>query len=98
MDSIEWSTMWGNESGNPNISPTAFMVDYCKRIYVSGWGTTWMAGDQFSHPRSNTSNMDVTDDAYQTTTDNGDFYLMVLAEDADTLLYGSYFGLSLIHI
>lgn len=92
MDSIEWSTMWGNESGNPNISPTAFMVDYCKRIYVSGWGTTWMAGDQFSHPRSNTSNMDVTDDAYQTSTDNGDFYLMVLAEDADTLLYGSYFG------
>ena len=31
-------------------SPAAFMVDFCNRIYVSGWGTNWMAMSN-DHPR-----------------------------------------------
>ncbi|MBK6754814.1 MAG: hypothetical protein IPG69_14830 [Flavobacteriales bacterium] len=34
LTSLVWST-----SGSPTISPTAFLVDYCDKIYVSGWGS-----------------------------------------------------------
>jgi len=91
LDSIEWSTLWGNGQNNPNISPAAFMVDFCNRIYVSGWGTNWMAMSN-DHPRGTTVDMDITNDAFQTTTDGGDFYLMVLSQDADSLLYATYIG------
>ena len=38
LDTIEWSTVFGSGGGGPNISPTAFLVDVCKKIYLSGWG------------------------------------------------------------
>jgi len=37
LTSIIWSTTFGNGNGEPNISPTAFLVDVCDRIYISGW-------------------------------------------------------------
>ncbi|MFH0865012.1 MAG: SBBP repeat-containing protein, partial [Bacteroidota bacterium] len=35
---LTWSTAFGTGSGIPNISPTAFLVDLCGNIYMSGWG------------------------------------------------------------
>ena len=43
------------------------------------------------HPGS-TNNMPISDDAHQKTTDNNDFYIIVLGEDAKDLLYATYFG------
>ena len=39
--------------------------------------------------------MPITTDAYQSSTDGSDFYIMVLEDDASGLVYGSYFGGSL---
>src|SRR5205085_4922545 len=33
-----YSTVFGSGSALPNISPTAFLVDRCENVYVSGWG------------------------------------------------------------
>lgn len=33
-----FSTVFGSGSGSPNISLTAFMVNNCRKIFVSGWG------------------------------------------------------------
>lgn len=33
-----WSTTFGSDEGVVNIAPTAFQVDDCKRIYISGFG------------------------------------------------------------
>jgi gliding motility-associated-like protein len=84
-----WSTAFGTGLGKPNISLTAFSVDYCNRVYVSGWGREW-AGDWATI--HGTKNMDITTNAYQTQTDGQDFYLMVLADDASHLEYATYFG------
>ncbi len=84
-----WSTVIGNgTSATVNISPVAFLVDYCENIYISGWGGTINAG----YGNGNTNNMPTTAGAYDVTTDGSDFYCMVLERNANSLLYGTFFG------
>ncbi len=95
LDSIHWSTRFGtstpsNQLAQPNISPTAFLVDLCNAIYLSGWGGETNQGQ--GNNSTYTTGMDTTTDAYQGSTDGSDFYLMVLADDASQLKYGSFFG------
>jgi gliding motility-associated-like protein len=90
LSSITWSTVFGTGEGEPNLSPTAFTVDICGKIYLSGWGGTTNTS---SNPSTdNTTGMTVTSDAYQSSTDGGDFYLLVLEADASDLVYASFFG------
>lgn len=86
LTSITYSTVFGNGSGTPNISPSAFLVDVCGNVYVSGWGANILQPTPLN-------GMPVTTDAFQATPANGfDFYLFVLERDAQSLLYASYLG------
>lgn len=87
-----WSSRFGNGSGQPNISPTAFLVDYCRKIYVAGWGSNIGIGLALS-----TAGMEVTPDAYQPTTDGNDFYIGVFDIDMLDLYYATFFGGSVSH-
>ena len=87
LDVLLQSTVVGSNTGTPNISPTAFLVDVCNKIYISGWGSNIGIGNA-----GTTSNLPITNNAFQTTTDGNDFYLMVLDENMDTLIYATYFG------
>ncbi len=87
-----YSTIFGSGLANPNISPTAFLVDRCENIYVSGWGGSVNIGDGF--PNAGTTGLPITPDAYQKTTDNSDLYFFVLEKNAKSQLYGSFFGQS----
>lgn len=82
------TTVFGNGNGQVNISPSAFLVDICGNIYVSGWGGHILLGTP-------TFGLPISTGAYQATTDGYNFYLFVLAPDATSLLYGTYFGGSL---
>ena len=79
------STVVGTGKGTPDISPTAFLVDVCDKIYLSGWGSN------LGGPLS-TLNLPISTNAYQQTTDGNDFYLMVLDEDLSSMIYATYFG------
>lgn len=106
LSSLNWSTVFGNGSGRPNISPTAFEVDICNRIYLAGVGREWNDHPQwFRYGTSGlflydygwvsiagTKGMEVTDDAYQTETDGKDFYIMVIDDKANNLDYATFFG------
>lgn len=85
-----WSTRIGNGNGNQDLSPSAFLVSECGQIFFSGWaGST----NNFGTPTSSTTNgSPVTPDAFQSTTDGSDFYLMVLEPDATGLSYATFFG------
>jgi gliding motility-associated-like protein len=85
-----YSTVFGTASGFPNISPTAFLVDRCENVYVSGWGGSM--GGQTPYQNSGTSGMTVTPDAIDNTTDGKDFYFIVIEKDAARQLYGTFFG------
>ena len=86
LTTVTWSSRFGNGNGQPNISPTAFLVDYCDKIYISGWGSA-IQGGQLS-----TNGLPVTADAYQASTDGNDFYLAVFDIDMTNLFYATYFG------
>jgi len=89
LSTTVYSTVFGNGSGLPNISPTAFLVDTCQNVYVAGWGTN---SGSFAGFTNNMFNMPLTSDALKSTTDGTDFYFFVLSKNAQNILYGSYFG------
>jgi gliding motility-associated-like protein len=85
-----WSTRIGG-AGNENISPSAFLVSNCGQIYFSGWaGSTQSAGA--GQVISSTTGLPVTPDAFQSTTNGSDFYLMMLEPEAISLGYATFFG------
>src|SRR5205823_745005 len=92
LSSTFYSTVFGNGSAVPNISPTAFLVDTCENVYVAGWGRCLSFG-AFTY--GDVTGMPVSANAYQSATDGCDFYFFVLNHDAQSLLYGSFFGGSL---
>jgi len=92
LDTLVWSTVFGTGNGRINISPTAFLVDYCNSIYLSGWGGSINRFSYLNNKAGYTFGMDVTADAYSTSTDGSDFYLMVLADDASKITYGTFYG------
>ncbi len=88
-----YSTVWGTNASVPNISPTAFLVDRCENVYVSGWGGRVVAYPNLPvFPTAGTAGLTVTPDAIQSTTDGKDFYFFVLEKDATKQLFGSFFG------
>ncbi len=98
LDSIHWSTRFGTDDlsrqkANPNISPTAFLVDLCNSIYLSGWGGATNQQFFLNNRTTSVDSMFITNtSAQQTTTDGNDFYLFVLSDDAQQVNYASYYG------
>jgi gliding motility-associated-like protein len=88
LSGFEFSTVFGTGSANPNISPVAFLIDRCENIYVSGWGKD-VIGRYNIDP---ITGMPVTPDALKRVSDGSDFYFIVLARNAASLLYATFYG------
>lgn len=88
LSSVIWSTTFGKGFPSPDLVPSAFLVDQCSRVYLSGWGgTNWGVNN------SNVSGLDITNDAFQANSqDLSDYYLMVIDGNASSLLYATYYG------
>lgn len=86
LSSIVFSTVIGNGASAINLSPAAFLIDCSENIYLSGWGGNIIMGP-------GTFSMPLTSGAIQSSNPDGyNFYLMVLAKNAQSLLHGTYFG------
>ncbi|MFN3343171.1 MAG: PKD domain-containing protein [Flavobacteriales bacterium] len=86
LNTTVYSTVIGNTTGTTiNISPTAFLVDDCENVYLSGWGGN-------TNNEGSTTGLPVTSDAYDATTDGSDFYFFVLERNGGSQLYGTFFG------
>lgn len=93
LSAYVYSTVFGTNSSSPNISPTAFLVDRCENVYVSGWGGRVLSGGTLpGFPTAGTQGLTITPDAIQAQTDGKDFYFFVLEKDATRQLFGSFFG------
>lgn len=92
LSSYVYSTCFGTGASRPNISPTAFLVDRCENVYVSGWGGNNNTAQSYNS--AGVFGLPVTADALKPTTDadGRDFYFFVLRKDATSQLYGSFFG------
>ncbi|HTS45762.1 MAG TPA: hypothetical protein VMH01_15285, partial [Puia sp.] len=85
-----YSTVFGAGGTYPDISPTAFLVDRCENVYVSGWGGGINISERYHN--NGTNGLTTTPDALQKTTDGQDFYFIVIKKNAASQLYGSFFG------
>ena len=97
LDTMIWHTRFGTMLyKGPEISPSAFLVDECEeRIFIAGWGgeTNRNASGSLNNPELGyTTGLDITNNAYQDSTNGSDFYLMVMEKDASSLLYATFFG------
>jgi gliding motility-associated-like protein len=87
LSAIIRSTVFGSSEPIIDISPSAFMVDICGNVYISGWGRNILQNI------NQLQNMPVTSNAFQSSAPNGfDFYLIVLERELADILYGSYMG------
>jgi len=88
------STTIGTSSGEVDIAISAFLVSDCNQIYLSGWGgsTNRLTSLGALATQSTTIGLPVTSPTFQSTTDGEDFYLAVLNENAEDLLYATFFG------
>jgi CHU_C Type IX secretion signal domain/PKD domain len=86
LKNLKFSTVFGSGRAAPDISPTAFLVNDCNNIFMTGWG----GGANFNG--GNTLGMVTTVDAFQRTTLGSDFYFIVLTADGSELLYATYMG------
>ncbi len=96
LDTLIWSTVLGTGLGRANISPTAFAVDICNRVYAAGWGRDFcgytIRGQQIPWNTYGTAGLQTSLNAIQTQTDGQDFYIFCMAEDASSLDYATFFG------
>ena len=97
LTSSIWSTVIGTGSGQVDFSPSAFLVNDCGLIYISGWGGALAGLSTYQADFSTTIGLPITtgtgpNAAFQSTTDGNDFYLMVLNMDAASILYATFFG------
>ena len=87
-----WSTVFGTPDSTPNLSPTAFAVDICGRVYAAGWGRDFVNYNGIAWYTAGTWEMETTAGALQTDTDGQDFYIACLDADATALEYATFFG------
>lgn len=91
LSTTVFSTVIGSGQGAVDIALSAFLVNSCDQIYISGWGGVVNASNN-GPIQSSTTGLPITPDAFQQTTDGSDFYLMVLSENATELKYATFFG------
>lgn len=84
LSQLNKATVFGNYTTQVDIAPSAFAVDRCSNIYLSGWGGNIITNGP---PLQNMPLMAAT----QSTTDGFDFYILGM-DSSWVLQYGTYFG------
>ncbi len=103
LDRSLLSTVFGSGRSTIDISPTAFLVDQCDRVYASGWGgdVNGNRNQLYTYPgfvnqNGFTHGMPTTPNAVRTAPDNptagSDFYLAQFAPGMTGLTYATFYG------
>jgi gliding motility-associated-like protein len=89
LATLSLSTVIGVVNGGIDLSLTAFLVTECGDISLAGWASSTNSGLAYN---SSSAGLPVTADAFRGTTSGDDFYLMVLGNNMEELIYASFFG------
>jgi len=81
LTTLSFQTVIGNGSSGTKITPSAFFVDDCDKIYFSGFNE--FNGVNFGYP--------LTPDAFYTNPTDGHFYIAELSANANSLNFASFF-------
>ncbi len=94
LTSVVYSTIFGNGNLTSEFSPSAFLVDRCQNVYVSGWGGNILGPNTLTGmPITTNSITSLAGDSIPTTSGDGyNFYLTVFERDIQSQLFGIYYG------
>ncbi|OSZ82309.1 hypothetical protein CAP35_03310 [Chitinophagaceae bacterium IBVUCB1] len=97
LDSTLSTTVYATQFGSgtstaTNITPTAFLVDTCENVYVSGWGGTVSGNGSSTTGMPAVLGTPAPALITSTSPTGEDFYFFVLAKNATTQLFGGFFG------
>jgi hypothetical protein len=92
LDSLRFSTVVGSGRATIDFSPTAFLVDECDRVYLSGWGGGENRNARFGFTNGHVAGLPISPNAVQATTDSADFYLAQYGPEMSRLQYATYLG------
>jgi len=93
LDSLVYSTRFGRTGTSASLTPTAFLVDRCENVYVSGWGgTTFNYCEGTLMGELPVTPTQLPTPIFRATTDTRDFGLVVFARGIDSVLFGGYIG------
>ena len=90
LDANLKTVVFQNAYGKSILSPSAFMVDKCERVYLSGWGGS--SNMNFNRDVDRIFGLVTTNDAFQRTTDGSDFYMIIFNRNLSSVGYATYFG------
>jgi gliding motility-associated-like protein len=91
LQTTEFSTEFGLANNSVDIALSAFLVNDCNHIFISGWGGT--LNNSFGQATASTvTGLPTTGNAYQTTTDGNDFWIVVFEDSATNILFSTFFG------
>ncbi len=97
LDSTLSTTIYATQFGSgtstvTNITPTAFLVDTCENVYVSGWGGAITGNGSSTTGMPAILGSPVPALITSTSPTGEDFYFFVLAKNATSQLFGGFFG------
>jgi gliding motility-associated-like protein len=97
LTSVVYSANFGPGNGQyPNISPTAFLVDNCENVYVSGWGAGLDSAEGYANSGLAGLSYVNTGAAVNQLSSSlkgiGNFYFFVMKKDAASQLFGAFLG------
>ena len=91
LSDIVFTAKFGSGSGSEHdISPTAFLVDQCNRIFVAGWTYSGSCSPNLNAKLMPT--VDPVKTAPFQTGDGKDFYFIVFEKDCSAILFASFWG------
>ena len=93
LSSSKFSSIFGTgrSFGTVDLVPTAFMVNDCGNIYVSGWGGRVNSENGYNK-NSTTKGLPITENAFKKTTSGSNYYFAIFEKGFKSLLYATYFG------
>ncbi|MCB9234699.1 MAG: SBBP repeat-containing protein [Bacteroidia bacterium] len=83
LSNLESASLIGAGKDYPDVTPTAFMVDSCGRIFFAGWAVRMRYWLKY---------LPITPDAIQSETDTRNLYLLAFSKDFEDQYFGSFFG------
>lgn len=87
LTQIRWSGNYGSGRDSVDLVPTAFLVDDCGKVYISG-STGKISIPQIEGPR----NLPLTADSLMGSANGYDFYMACWSAGFDSLLFSTYYG------
>lgn len=87
LTQLRWSGNYGSGRDTVDMVPTAFLVDDCGKVYISG-STGKISLPQIIGP----TNLPLTADSIMGSANGYDFYMACWSAGYDSLLYATYYG------